>query len=131
MMGMHPGMMGGGPQALQGADFAAAFDARLAASKAELKITAEQEAAWQAYATQLKTQAEAMRAFMATMHTAAPGTTAAERIEQHSAMMKQGATMLEQHSKALKDLYAVLSPEQRAIADQRLFAMGRHFGPVR
>ena len=138
MQGMHPGMMGGGPgmmgmgpQAMQGADFAAVFDSRMAASKAELKITAEQESAWQAYATQVKTRFETMQAFRASMHAAAPAGSAAERIEQHAAMMKQGAAMAEQTSKAVKDLYAVLSPEQRAIADQRLFAMGPRFGPAR
>lgn len=131
MMGMHPGMMGMGPQAMQGADFAAVFDARMAASKAMLKITAEQESAWQAYATQVKSQFETMQAFRATMHAAAPAGSAAERIDQHAAMMKQGAAMAEQTSKAIKDLYAVLSPEQRAIADQRLFAMGPRFGGVR
>lgn len=131
MMGMHPGMMGMGPQAMQGADFAAVFDARMAASKAMLKITAEQESAWQAYATQVKSQFETMQAFRATMHAAAPAGSAAERIDQHAAMMKQGAAMAEQTSKAVKDLYAVLSPEQRAIADQRLFAMGPRFGGVR
>lgn len=131
MMGMHPGMMGMGPQAMQGADFAAVFDARMAASKAVLKITAEQESAWQAYATQVKSQFETMQAFRATMHAAAPAGSAAERIDQHAAMMKQGAAMAEQTSKAVKDLYAVLSPEQRAIADQRLFAMGPRLGGVR
>ncbi len=131
MMGMGPGMMGMGPQAMQGADFAAVFDARLAASKGELKIAAEQEAAWQAYATQIKTQFQTMQAFRATMHAAAPAGNAADRIEQHAAMMKQGAAMAEQTSKVVKDLYAVLSPEQRALADQRLFAMGPRFGPAR
>jgi hypothetical protein len=131
MMGMHPGMMGWGPQAMQGADFAAVFDSRLAASKAELKITAEQESAWQAYATQLKTRFETMQAFRASMHAAAPAGNAAERTEQHAAMMKQRAAMAEQTAKAVKDLYAALSPEQRAIADQRLFAMGPRFGRAR
>ena len=125
--GMGPGMMGPGPWGMQGADPAVVLEPRLAAMKAQLKITAEQENAWQAYAAQMKARFESMQAWMATMHSGAPAT-AAERIELHAGMLKQRAESAEATSKAFKGLYDVLTPEQRALADQRLFAAGPWFG---
>lgn len=132
--GMGPGMMGGGPGwggmgpgAMQGADPAVVLEPRLAATKAQLKITSEQEAAWQAYATQMKTRFQSMQAWMTTMHSNTPATPA-ERMELHAAMLKQRAEVAEATSKAFKELYDVLTPEQRALVDQGQFATGPGFG---
>jgi Spy/CpxP family protein refolding chaperone len=124
---MGPGRAGAGPCAAQGADPKAALDARFEAMKSQLKITPEQDAAWQAYATQMSTQFQSMQAWMATMHSGTP-TTAAERIELHSAMLKQRAEVAEATGKAFKGLYEVLTPEQRALVDQGPFAMGPGYG---
>jgi len=122
--GYGPGMMGGsgprggfGPGA--GAGPVARQDARLAYLKEEFKITADQQAAWDAYATQVKAQAATMEAF----HAQAPSTelTPAERIEQRAGFAKLRAEQMTALSAATKDLYAALTPEQKAIADQ-------HFG---
>jgi len=126
--GHGPGMMGGGPRGGFGPGAAAGggpverVDARLAYVKNELKITAEQESAWDAYATQVKAQAATMAAF----HAQGPSTaqSAAERIEQHAARMKLRAEQAQATSKAVKELYAVLTPEQQTIANQ-------HFGGQR
>ena len=130
MMGRGgPGMMGGhgymgrggyGPGA--GAGPAANADARLSFLKGELKITADQETAWDAYATQVKQQAGAMQA----LHTqaATAGQTAPDRYAQRAEFAKQRAAHMEAMSAAVKDLYAVLTPEQKALADQ-------HFGGPR
>jgi hypothetical protein len=126
--GYGPGMTGGGPRggfgpgAAAGAGPVERADARLAYLKNELKITAEQESAWDAYATQVKAQAATMAAF----HAQGPSTaqSAAERIEQHAARMKLRAEQAQKLSAAVKDLYAVLTPEQQTIANQ-------HFGGPR
>jgi Spy/CpxP family protein refolding chaperone len=115
--GAHGGMGGAGP-----ADAAA----RLAATKAELKITAAQEPAWQAYEAVVRQQAESRQAMRTAMQARMQDPAAAAGID-HDAMRE---TMHQQREsnraardKARQALYAVLSPEQKAVADQRL-----HFG---
>ncbi len=112
--GFGPGAAGAGP--------VERVDARLAYLKNELKITAEQEAAWDAYATQAKAQAATMAAF----HAQGPSTaqTPAERIEQHASRMKLRSEQAQAMSAAVKELFAVLTPEQQTIANQ-------HFGGPR
>ena len=141
MMGGGPGMMGygprGGPGMMgyggmgprgggwgpgRGAVPAASVDAHLAYLKSELKITGDQETAWQAYAAQMKQQAESMKALFA--QPATPPQSAPERASQRAEFAKQRAAAMESRSAALKDLYAVLTPEQKALADQ-------HFGGPR
>jgi len=115
MMGDGMGMMGAGPGAATGGPVAY-FEDRLAALKSNLKITANQESAWDAYAKQVKAQAEAMEA----MHTQAPVTaqTMPERLEQRAEFAKLRAEQVKALSVAVKDLYAVLTPEQKALADR-------------
>ena len=124
MMGNGRGMMGGGfgPGAAAGAGFTEHMDARLSFLKNELKITSDQQAAWDAYAAQAKTQAATMQAF----HAQPPSTaqTATERIEQRAERAKLRAEQMKAMSAAVKDLYAALTPEQKAVADQ-------HFGGPR
>ena len=127
-MGMGPGMMSGapgtmgmGPEMMDTQGYG--IEQRLAAQKSALKITSDQESAWQAYASVAKTQADARLEQRKTMYGAAP-TTAAERFDLHSKFMKGRFEQLEAVNAAFKDLYAVLTPEQRAIADQ-----GAGFGP--
>ncbi len=122
--GYGPGMMGGGgfgPGAAGGGP-AANMDARLSFLKTELKITSDQQAAWDAYATQAKARAAAMQAF----HAQPPSTaqTATERIDQRAERATLRAEQMKAMSAAVKDLYAALTPEQKAVADQ-------HFGGPR
>lgn len=128
--GHGPGMMGYGggfgPGAAAGGKAAVnmeeRMDARQSFLKNELKITADQQAAWDAFAAQAKTQAATMQAF----HAQPPSTaqTATERIEQRAERAKLRAEQMKTMSAAVKDLYAVLTPEQKAVADQ-------HFGGPR
>lgn len=122
--GYGPGAMGGrGPRGAfgpgAGAGPVANQEARLAFLKQELKITADQDTAWNAYATQVKAQAATMENLRAQPPVTAES--AAERIEQRANFAKLRAEQVTALSGAVKDLYAVLTPEQRAIAD-------RHFG---
>ena len=120
--GDGPGM-GYGPRsgASRSHDPAAFAERRLGHLKSELKISAEQEGAWQAFAAKAKQQGEAMRALHGKLPQAAA--TAPERMAQHAEAMRAGLAGMENMAAALKDLYAQLSPEQKAIADQ-------HFGGI-
>ena len=145
MMGYGPqgggmpyhGMMGGGPRGF-GPGFAAgprgsgpgfaggpgfSVDARLAALKTELKITSNQESAWDAYGKQVKQQAESMQALFA--KAPAPAQSAPERMSQRNEFAKQRLASMETMSGALKNLYATLTPEQKTLADQYLAGGGR------
>ena len=113
---------GHGPMA--GVDPAAMADAHLSDLKAQLKITAAQEDAWQTFAAQAKQQAASMQAMRAQMQTATG--TAPEQMGQHAAAMQQRAAGMATMTNAFGALYAVLTPEQKTIADQNVGMMGRH-----
>ena len=117
--GMAEGMMHGG-------DPAAMVDRHLADTKAALNITAAQEPAWQAFATQAKQQAEAMQTMRGKLRdaNANANATAPDRMQARTQLLQQRLTGMEAMTKALKHLYTVLSPEQRTIANQRLSMMG-------
>lgn len=111
----HGAMMGGGHG--PGAD----TEAWLAQYKARLRITPEQEGAWQTFTKKSLEQADSMRtaheAMFASMQD--PKLTAPERAALMSTLMQQRSTEMTTSASALKDLYGVLTPEQRAIIDQR------------
>jgi protein CpxP len=107
---------------------AARVEGRLAALKSQLKITSDQESAWQAFEGKAKAMAGSMQTRRAEMTPAK--LTAPERLAQRAAFAKEGAANLESMSAAVKVLYEVLTPEQKAIADQRM-AFGGRGGPGR
>ena len=117
--GMAEGMMHGG-------DSAAMVDRHLADTKAALHITAAQEPAWQAFATQAKQQAGAMQTMRGKLQGADTNATATapDRMQARTQFLQQRLSGMEAMTKALKHLYTVLSPEQRTIANQRLSMMG-------
>ncbi len=120
-MGNGPMGQGMGPQA-HGNPVAAA-ESRLSTLKSELKITAAQESAWNAFSDQTKQQAEAMQAWMTSAQGGAQAT-APERLELHNQLMQKRQEQMEKTATAFKHLYAVLTPEQKALADQRFGMMG-------
>lgn len=130
-MGMGPGMgmMHEGP--MRGGDIGLLAQKRLDRLKTELKITAEQEPAWQAFAAKATEQAKAMQAThqqhlqQMDKQAAAGVVNAPERMAQHLGEMKQHLATMEAMQVTLKDLYAALTPEQRATAD-RHFARMQH-----
>jgi Spy/CpxP family protein refolding chaperone len=131
-MGPGFGPMAAGPGTYApGARFArgnpAAFaDAHLADLKSALKITSEQEPAWDAFAGKVKAQAEAMQALRAKAWEATGA--APDRMAQHAEFMKQRVAAMEGAAEAMKALYAVLTPEQKATLDQG-FGPGGGRGP--
>lgn len=139
-MGMHPGMgmqgmgmQGGGPGAMgmgmRGAGQPGNPTAHLAAAKAELKITAAQEPAWQAFETVVRQQAQARQTLRANMQARMQDPATASSIDhaaQRNEMMKLRDSDHAARDAARQALYAVLSPEQKALADQRLGAGPGH-----
>jgi len=120
----HMGMMHGGRH---GGEPGAMAEQHLAKLKTQLKITAQQEPAWQAFAAKATEQAKAMQA-QAAQRPAAAGSAALpapERMAQHLGTLKQRLAGMETMQAALKDLYAALTPEQRTAADQHFGQMGR------
>lgn len=120
MQGMGPGM---GPGTMRGPaaggasveDFAKFQEQRLAGLKDRLGITAEQEAAWNAFATQAR---EHRPGTMGPPAATPGGDWYAARVEH----MKERVATMEKMQGAYKQLYEVLTPAQRE-------AFGAGFGP--
>src|SRR5580765_4739705 len=94
----HGGGSGAGFGGSHSGDPVAAADQRLARLKSDLKITAAQEPAWNAYAAQIKQHAGEMQALHNTMQNSAPGNTrptAPERVERQAQFAKQQQEHLE------------------------------------
>lgn len=119
---MHGGMM----------DPGARVEQRLTRLKGELKITAEQEPLWQAFAEKSKSEAgKGMQAMREHMQDSKP-VSAPERLTQIQGHMKERIAALESVSESFNRLYAGLTPEQKAVADKHFSAMGKHqHGPGR
>lgn len=127
------GPMAGGPSGFgpgahfRGGDPAAFVDSRLGALQAELKITAQQQPAWDAFAAKVRQQAAAMQKLHDKVGQSAA--TAPDRMAQGADFMKQRAVGMEATAAAMKDLYAVLTPEQRVVVDRGFGPGGSGRGP--
>lgn len=109
------GMPGGGMH--RGAN----VDARLEYIKSELKITPQQEGAWQVFETAVKTQRAKGRGTMTAK-------TAPERADAMVAYLEQRLAGAKEVAQAVKDLYGTLTPEQKTTADRVLMAGKRRGG---
>ena len=126
-----PGMMRG---AMQGGmmDPGARVEQRLTRLKSVLKVTAQQEPLWLAFAEMSKDEAgkglQAMRDRMKDdKQISAP-----ERLAQMQGIMKERMAAMDSVSESFNRLYAALTPEQKAAADKHFSAAGRHrHGPGR
>jgi hypothetical protein len=123
--GMGMGMHGGGHGGMHGMQQGGDPIAYLATLKAELKISAAQEPAWQQYESVVRQQVEARQAMQARLQDPAAAATV-DHAAQREAMMK----LRDGRQAAHQALYAALSPEQKTIADQKL-GMGRGHGQGR
>jgi protein CpxP len=132
--GGRSGMMRDG---MRGASFdpAARADQHLSRLKSDLKITAEQEPLWQAFAEKVK--GEAAKGFQAMHEQAKDATlTAPERMARRTDLLKQRLMAMESVNESFNQLYQGLTPEQRKLADDHATRMGRmgmehsgHHGP--
>lgn len=115
-------------------------EARLARIKDALKITAEQEAQWTAFADVSRRHAKAAdERVKALREQHAQGAqrerpNAVERLERRQQMLATQSQRLTEVIAAAKPLYAALSPEQKRIADELMASRpgrggSRHHGP--
>lgn len=112
----HGGMMEPGARA----------DQRLTQFKSELKLTAQQEPLWQAFADKSKAAAEKAVQTMREHHKDDKPVTAPERMTRMQEMMKARLAAMESVNQSFNQLYAALTPEQKVAADKHLSHTGRH-----
>jgi protein CpxP len=107
-------------------------EARLAEAKMKLKITAQQEAQWNAFADVTRRHAKAaderIKAMRDGKQSQGKQLTAVERLERRQQMAASHAQRLTEVIAAAKPLYAALSTEQKAIADDMLTPRRGHGG---
>jgi hypothetical protein len=145
MMGsgmMAGGMMGGGMMDMGAMQCMDQSDARLAAVKAELKLTNAQLPLWNALVEAEKANPQAMRQSMGMMQGggasqgAQPGSgmmmmgsgPLPERLERHEKMMTAHMEALRKVRAAVAPLYDALTPDQKAKADRLLCGPMAGFG---
>jgi hypothetical protein len=120
MMGMGP-MMGKGAM-MQGGSMH--IEGRIAFLKAELGITADQEAQWTVFADAMRASAGTMRSMHETMMSGdGPPRTLPERMEWHEQMMAQRLEQLRSMREAAGPLYDVLTAGQKEMADTLMMGM--------
>lgn len=131
-MGGKPGMMRGSMQQGGMMDPGARTEQRLTRLKSELKLTAQQEPLWQAFADQSKAAAaKGLQAMRERMNDTKP-VSAPERMAQMQGAMKERVAAMESVNESFNRLYAGLTPEQKAAADKHFSNAGRHrHGPGR
>ncbi len=128
---MGPGMMGyggagpwmmesaSGVQAMCGA-MASHLEGRLAYIKAELKITADQEPLWKAYATAAQDDANTILGRCTTMmgHAGGANLSLPDRLDLHEQLMSAQLDSMRTIHKSLKPLYGALSETQKKAANE-------------
>ena len=127
-----PGMMRGSMHQGGMMDPGARVEQRLTQFKSQLKLTAQQEPLWQAFAEKSKTAWDkGIKAWRDRTKDDKP-VSAPERMAQMQAAMKERVAAMDSINDSFVKLYAALTPEQKAIADKRFSAAGRHpHGPGR
>jgi Spy/CpxP family protein refolding chaperone len=109
-MGMHG--PGGGMHGPQGYGGAGMVDTHLNAIKSELKLTADQTKAWEAFEKSVRNQVQTMHEGRTSMHTGE------QNPDAHIAFMEQRLAGMTAVQKARTELYQVLTPEQKAVIDR-------------
>lgn len=127
--GCGPGAMMGagyGPNSARNpAEIAKFQQEHLTRLKSRLGITAEQQPAWDAYATMAAQQAQTMQALHQTRHQTMSTATAPERLAMAQQVMGERQKAMASMSESLTKLYDVLTPKQREAFDQSRRPMGR------
>ncbi len=128
----RPGMKRSSMQQGGMMDPAERVEKRLARLKSELKISAQQEPLWLAFADKSKAEAgKGMQAMRERMQDD-KAVSAPERMAQMQGVMKQRVAAMESVTESFNRLYAALSPEQKSAADKHFSAAGGHrHGPGR
>ncbi|MDO5693726.1 MAG: Spy/CpxP family protein refolding chaperone [Pseudomonadota bacterium] len=101
---------------------------RMADLKARLKITAEQEGAWNAYTAAMQPPANAQRLGPRMNSAEFDKLTTPQRIDRLEQFATERQAQMKQRSDAIKTFYAQLSPEQQKLYDDRAMRGGKR-GP--
>lgn len=124
MMGGGCGMMGGA----SGGDYDTYLDGRIAFLKAELKITADEEPAWNEYADAMRTNSQTMISMRGTMmqmfRNSGQNRSVVDMLDFRIEAMKARLETLQELKPATEKLYNALSDEQKKKADEILPVMG-------
>ena len=125
------GMMGGGcgmAYGASGGDYDTYLDGRIAFLKAELKITPDQEAAWNEYADAMRTNSQTMISMRGTMMqmfgNKGQNRSVVDMLNFRIEAMKARLETLEELKPATEKLYKALSDTQKQKADEILPVMG-------
>ena len=107
----------------------ARMDKHAAVMKQKLKLTADQDGAWNTFTAAMKPPAnmpdvKAMRADMDKLSTP-------ERIDKMKTLRAQRDVEMDKRAEAVKTFYAVLSPEQKKVFDAEHTMQGRRHGGER
>jgi Spy/CpxP family protein refolding chaperone len=97
--------------------------ARMAALKAKLKLTPDQESAWTTFAASMQPR-QAMTGNPAQFRAEMEKLTTPERIDKMQALKAQRHAEMTQHGDATKTFYAALTPEQKKVFDAETLRMG-------
>jgi len=103
-------------------------EGKLAFLKTELKITPQQEPAWEAFSQAMRdvdTQRGKMHETMRAMHDDGDKGSLVDRLDRRVTMMDTGLAQIKSLSTAVKKLYKELSPEQQKVADNLFPFAGR------
>ena len=117
-----------GPHMMRGAwggDFKSMAEGRLDRLHVDLKLRAEQEAAWTDFSQTVSSQAVRMGEKVKTWRDAAATATAIERLERAQKGMDDGRLALDQLTVATKRFYSALDKEQQARFDE----LTKHLSP--
>ncbi len=127
-----PGMKRSAMQMGDMMDPGARAEQRLTGLKSELKLTAQQEPLWQAFAEKSKAESgKGMQAMQQRIKDDKP-VSAPERMAQMQGALKDRLAAMESVNESFSRLYAALTPEQKAVADKQFSTAGRHqHGPGR
>jgi periplasmic protein CpxP/Spy len=130
--GGMPGMKRSAMQQGGMMDPGARVEQRLSRLKGELKLTAQQEPLWQAFAEKSKAETDKGIQAMRERVQDAKQISAPERMAQMQSAMKQRLGAMESVNESFTRLYSSLTPEQKAAADKHFSAGGRYrHGPGR
>ena len=137
MMDMMPrgdAMQQGSPIGMRGKLDPAQMEAmrakRHAELKTRLKITPEQESAWDTFTTAMKPPATAMGQ-MRQVHAEMGKLSTPERIDKMRALRSQHMVDMEKREEAIKTFYASLTPDQKKIFDDEHVRMATRRGQHR
>jgi len=122
MMGANMMAMMGSMMPMMSGMMSSHVEGRLAFLKTELKITADQSAAWDRFADAYRAAGTSMHAMQGSMMAMMQGDLPS-RMAAHQKMMAAHLDAMKSISDPLKALYAVLSADQKKAADD-LIGMG-------